>query len=87
MILYYFRCTEDDIYPKVNGDVSDSLQGGGPDVALLGERFNDLYENEFLESLKSLTNDSELFLDDRDAIESLLNILQVILKINYCQRE
>lgn len=87
MILYYFRCTEDDISPKVNGDVSDSLQGGGTDVALLGERFNDLYENEFLESLKSLTNDSELFLDDRDAIESLLNILQVILKINYCQRE
>ncbi|XP_022327660.2 uncharacterized protein LOC111126986 isoform X4 [Crassostrea virginica] len=78
------RCTEDDIYPKVNGDVSDSLQGGGTDVALLGERFNDLYENEFLESLKSLTNDSELFLDDRDAIESLLNILQTIFK--ECER-
>lgn len=61
----------------MNGDVSSVIHGSGIDVMDLGKRFSDLYEKEFLESLKSFISDSELCLDERDAIEILLNILQV----------
>lgn len=61
----------------MNGDVSAVIRGSGIDVMDLGQRFSDLYEKEFLESLRSLGSDSELCLDERDAIEILLNILQV----------
>uniref|UniRef100_K1PIJ0 Laminin subunit alpha-2 n=1 Tax=Magallana gigas TaxID=29159 RepID=K1PIJ0_MAGGI len=65
---------------KMNGDVSTVIHGSGIDVMDLGQRFSDLYEKEFLESLRSLGSDSELCLDERDAIEILLNILQTIIK-------
>lgn len=61
----------------MNGDVSAVIRGSGIDVMDLGQRFSDLYEKEFLESLRSLVSDSELCLDEGDAIEILLNILQV----------
>lgn len=61
----------------MNGDVSAVILGSGIDVMDLGQRFSDLYEKEFLESLRSLVSDSELCLDEGDAIEILLNILQV----------
>lgn len=61
----------------MNGDVSAVIRGSGIDVMDLGQRFSDLYEKEFLESLRSLVSDSELCMDERDAIEILLNILQV----------
>lgn len=61
----------------MNGDVSADIRGSGIDVMDLGQRFSDLYEKEFLESLRSLVSDSELCLDEGDAIEILLNILQV----------
>lgn len=61
----------------MNGDVSTVIHGSGIDVMDLGQRFSDLYEKEFLESLRSLGSDLELCLDERDAIEILLNILQV----------
>nr|XP_019918601.2 trichohyalin isoform X3 [Crassostrea gigas] len=65
---------------KMNGDVSTVIHGSGIDVMDLGQRFSDLYEKEFLESLRSLGSDLELCLDERDAIEILLNILQTIIK-------
>ncbi|XP_052675631.1 uncharacterized protein LOC128157219 isoform X1 [Crassostrea angulata] len=65
---------------KMNGDVSAVIRGSGIDVMDLGQRFSDLYEKEFLESLRSLVSDSELCLDEGDAIEILLNILQTIIK-------
>lgn len=61
----------------MNGDVSAVIRGSSIDVMDLGQRFSDLYEKEFLESLRSLVSDSELCLDEGDAIEILLNILQV----------
>lgn len=61
----------------MNGDVSAVIRGSGIDVMDLGQRFSDLYEKEFLESLRSLVSDSELCLDEGDAIEILLHILQV----------
>lgn len=61
----------------MNGDVSAVIHGSGIDVMDLGQRFSDLYEKEFVESLRSLVSDSELCMDERDAIEILLNILQV----------
>lgn len=61
----------------MNGDVSAVIRGSGIDVMDLGQRFSYLYEKEFLESLRSLVSDSELCLDEGDAIEILLNILQV----------
>lgn len=61
----------------MNGDVSAVIRGSGIDVMDLGQRFSDLYEKEFLESMRSLVSDSELCLDEGDAIEILLNILQV----------
>lgn len=65
----------------MNGDVSTVIHGSGIDVMDLGQRFSDLYEKEFLESLKSLISDSEVCLDERDAIEILLNMLQVNISI------
>ncbi|XP_062620764.1 trichohyalin-like isoform X2 [Saccostrea cucullata] len=49
-------------------------------VEEVGTRFTELYEEEFRKSLKSLTSDVELCLDERDAIECLLRILQTIYK-------
>ncbi|XP_061188240.1 trichohyalin-like [Saccostrea echinata] len=49
-------------------------------VEEVGTRFTELYEEEFLKSVRSLTSDVELCLDERDAIECLLRILQTIYK-------
>ncbi|XP_056013050.1 cingulin-like isoform X5 [Ostrea edulis] len=61
---------------------SDSKGLGASDVNVeeLGTRFTALYQEEYLGSLRSLTCDQELCLDERDAMECLLGILQTIYK-------
>lgn len=82
-IYLYFRLNKSETLNKNSESDSKGLGASDVNVEELGTRFTALYQEEYLGSLRSLTCDQELCLDERDAMECLLGILQVNI-LKYC---